>query len=214
MKIKQADGTEIEVFTPQEVEEKTKGVAEAAAQKAIDEYKAANPDKSAEANKLKTDLDEANRKLQEALDAGGEDTPQIKRLRNERDEANKKLNETLTGVQKQIEDLKNGGVTKQKNDLLTVLSGNDAELKKKIEYEFDNYRPNDTTAEAIDERMKKAYQLATGVKPAPGPFDGLNGGSRGTNYVPKGERKVTDNEKAIGNVLGISDADREKFGKK
>lgn len=213
MKIKDSTGQEIEVYTPQEVEQKT--------QKAIDDYKIANPDQTEKLKALETTAADTQRKLDEALNAG--DTEQVKRLRQERDDANKKFVEGVSGVKKEFEDFRSTILGDQKGRLLDAASGGNQEIRKKIELEFDNYKPTDNTPAGIAERMAIAAQIVTGRKPAPGMLDAIAGGAGarggGGSYVPSQPAKeVNQNTKAIGEVLGVSDEDRkwydEKFSKK
>jgi len=209
MKVKNEQGEEIEVFTEAEMQEKSKTVAEEAAKKAIEDFKAANPDKTAELTDLQAKLKKAE---DDIVAASGGNAEQIKRLRESRDEAEKKLTEATTGFRKELDEFKKEVVGDTKTDMLDRLSNGDAELRKKIELEFDNYRPNDLTKKGITERLAKAYQLVTNAQPKPGMLDGLTGaGARGDGggYRPENKgAEVTPNQKAIGKVLGISEADR------
>ncbi len=217
MKIKNENGEEIEVYTSAEVEERTKAAAEEAKGKALEEYKAQNPDKGEEVEKLKNILTETEKKLQEALDAGGDEkNPQIIRLRQERDEAKKNAESAVKGLEVKLEQFRKEYIGDAKTDWLNKLSNGNEDLKKKIEYHFDNYRSSAVTKKDIEERMTVAYQLATGNKPTPGFLDGkTSGGDRGLGgYAGAGATKeLTPNQKAIGAVLGITDKDRENYKK-
>src|SRR5690606_23049032 len=121
--------------------------------------------------------------LTAALAAGGNEE-QITRLRKERDDARTAAENGTKDVEKKFEDFKNEMLGDTKKEMLDKLSGGDAELRKKIELEFDNYRTGETSRAAIAERMEKAYTLATGEKPTPGPLDngGAGGGDRGDGH--------------------------------
>ncbi len=206
-------GQETEVFTAAETQQRIKDAEVAASTKAVEDYKTANPDKSQEVNKLQSDLEEANRKLKAAEDAGsdGDKSGQVERLRQERDDAQKKLNTEMTDLHNKINSL----IGDTKKELLDGLSKGDVELRKKIEFEFDNYRPNANSKTEIKERMEKAYQLATGNKPTQSVMDNINSSGRGDNNAHdtnnNQQKEATPNAKAIGNVLGISDEDRKKY---
>lgn len=209
MKIKNDKGEEIEVFTQAEMDERAEAVRNEAAEKAVEEYKAANPDKAEEINKLKTDLEKAQKDLEEA--EKGDNKGQVARLRQERDEANAKLNTEITTIAKKLDELANSGVKELKEELLVKHSKGNADTRKKIEFEFDNYRPSDTSKKGIEERMAVAVQIVTGSKPTPSFMDNLGGGSEkgnGGNYSG-GNNEPTPNQRAIGRVLGITDADRK-----
>ena len=213
MKIKNDKGEEIEVFTAEEMTAKTKEVAEQAAAKALEEFKAANPDKSKELEETSQKLKDAEELLRKAEEEGG-NKGQIERLRKERDDAKKAADEAKSTVEKKFEEFRNEMLGETKTEMLDNLSGGDKELRKKIEYEFDHYRPSENTKAAIKERMEKAYQLATGNKAAPGILDGRTGaGARGDEggYKPPEKKELSNNQKAIGRVLGITDKDRENY---
>lgn len=215
------DGKEIEVFTSEEVEAKTKEAATQAAEsaktEAIEAYKKENPDLSSELTDLKTKLTEAEKLLKEK---GGDDDdedskdPQVQRLRQERDDAKKALEDFQTDVEKKIDEKLGALAGETKDEWLEKLSGGDVELRKKIEFEFDNYRTGANSKKDIAERMEKAVQLATGEKAEPGIFDfgGTGGGDRGTHEGSDPDtEEYNDNERSIGRVLGVTEDDKKNY---
>lgn len=206
------DGNEVEAFTEDELKEKQ--------QEAIDKYKEENPDKASELEQAQKDLEAAKNKLKEYEeddDEGGDDKGgdgQKKRLKKERDEALEKVQELEKTMTEEIKNLKQSAIEGPKSKLLNALSGGDEELKKKIELEYDGFAGDPENAEAVEQRLTKAYTLATGNKPTPELLDGIsNGGNRGVdqNHINKGPE--TENSKAMRNVFGITDQDVEKYGK-
>lgn len=215
MKIKQDDGTEIEVFTQDEFDAKSKEIAEEAGKKAVEAFKEQNPDRSKEVDDLKGNLKKAEEDLAKAIKDGGNEE-QIKRLRNERDEAERKANDGVAKIQKDLEDFKKEFIGDTKEEILSKLSKGDAELRKKIELEFDKYNPTDNSKKGIMERMAAAYNIVTGTRPAPNFMDNLsNAGDRGHGGSgAKGDKiERTDNEVKIGKTLGVTDADVENYEK-
>ena len=98
--------------------------------KAVEDFKIANPDKSAEVETLKTNLAKATKDLDAAIAAGGNEE-QIKRLRKERDEAETKANEGVTKLQKDLEDFKKEVAGDTKNEMLDRLARGDAEIQRR-----------------------------------------------------------------------------------
>jgi hypothetical protein len=219
MKIKNEKGEEVEVFTAAEADAKAKEASEAAAKKAIEDFQAANPDKGKEVEDLKNKLADSERKLQEAIDDEGGDGKskgQIERLRKERDDAKLQAENAVKGVIAKIDEFRKEYMGDAKTEWLDRLSNKDTEMRKKIEFHFDNYRKDAVTKKDIEERMTVAYQLATGNKPTPGLLDGkTSAGDRGAGggYTPPETKDLTPNQKAIGTVLGITDKDREDYKK-
>lgn len=212
MKIKDDKGQEIEVFTAAELEQKTKEASTQAAQKAIEDYKAQNPDKSGEVEKLKADLASKEEALKAAEASGNQG--QIERLRKERDEAKSLAEKATSDFNTKFEAFKKEVIGDVEKDLLTQYSKGNKELSDKIKFEFDNYRPGATSKKDIQDRMAVAYKLVTG-KQAPSVFDHIGGGAgdRGNFGGGGGDQKKEwkPNEIAIGNVLGVSDKDREAY---
>lgn len=218
----QIDGKETEVFTAEDVAAREKTAAEAAEKKAQETYQANENKFKSENETLSKERDEAAQKAKDAEDLlkkaeeEGKNDGQIQRLRQERDDAKKKADEAATNVDKKFADWEKKQVDGLKADLLKSASNGDAELQKKIEYHFDNYRPNDNTAEAVKERMAFATTAATGKKVEPSHLDGrTNAGDRGASEHKQGgdKREPTPNEKALGNMLGVTEKDRERHAK-
>jgi len=217
MIIKNEKGEDIEVFTQEEVSERVKTAETQAATKAVDDFKAANPDKTGELTEAQTKLAEAERLLREAENDPAKKA-QIERLRQERDDAKAVAETVKSDFDKKFDAFKSEIIGDVKTELLDRASNGDAELRRKIEVEFDNYRPGATSKKDIQERMEKAYQLATGNKPTPNFLDGrTGGGDRGHGDHHQSQSVVkepTPNAKAIGSVLGITEADRKAHEEK
>ena len=213
MKIKNEKGEEIEVFTAEETAERIKDAETKAAEAAVNQYKEQNPDKADEVDKLKNDLADAQKRLDEA--EKGDNKGQVERLRKERDEALSKVDTVVKDITKKIDDLTNAQIKETEEEFLNRLSGGNVEMKKKIKLEFDNYKPNEKSKDAIKQRMLVAAQIVTGAKPKPDMMDNISGGGERGNGNGGGSSKVelTQNQKAIGNVLGITDKDRENYEK-
>lgn len=197
-------GNEVDAITAEELKEKN--------EEAIAEYLKNNPDKTSEVNKLKADLDELNKKLEE----GGMNEGQKARLKADKDAAEAKLSEKEQAFMKEISDLKDmftGGI---KNKALDRLSKGDKDVKEKIELRFNSLMKtgdykNDEAG--ITQAMTEATLLATGSKPAPGFLDNASAaGDRGDYQDPsKGTTPESDNSKSMRAALGIKDSDAAKY---
>lgn len=210
MKIKNEAGEEIEVFTAAELEERSKAVASEAAQKAVDAFKVTQ---EATMKELQDKLTAAESKVEDDEDMN---EGQKKRLIAERDAARKKLDEWQGNMEKRITDIVDAGKNSVKDDMLDSFSRGDAELRKKLDFFNDQFKDTPTDKKAWTDRMTQVYLLATGNRATPSVLDGITGaGARGTYEATgtqnPGSKPVTTNEKAIGNVLGVTDADREKY---
>lgn len=200
------NGNEVEAFSKDELEAKKKEHLEA--------YLKDNPGDAEKAKQLQADLDAANKKLKDLEGAGGSEG-QKKRLIEERDAANKKLEEFQGTVTKQISELKDSFFGSAKKKILDKLAGTDAQLRAKIELEYDGFKGEPKNDVEIQERLTRAFTLATGAAPKPGFMDGMaGGGNRGTDVKPGVAAQETDNAKAMRKVFGISDADATKHAPK
>jgi len=205
-KLFDAQGNEVEAFTPEELKAKQ--------DEAIAEHLKNNPDKSGEVDKLKKDLDEATKKLKEAED-GGMSEGQKARLKAAKEEAEGKLTETVATLTKEIADLKETFTSGTKNKVLSALSKNDPDVKAKIELKYaslmktGDYKSDE---EGITQALTEAATLVIGSKPVPGFLDNISGaGERGAGGNPKGDVPESENSKAMRTALGIKDADAAKY---
>lgn len=214
MKIKDSTGQEIEVFTPQEVETKAKEIAE----KAIETYKAEHPDQTQVINEKETALRDAQEKLRLAEEAAaGSETEQVKRLRRERDAAQENFTKGVSSLKKDFDEFRTSIIGDTKAKLLDAASQGNIEIRKKIEFEFENYKPNDNTPAGIQERIAVAMQIVTGRKPSPSALDNLGASQRGggSGYTPSSQAKeINENTRKIGEAFGISDEDRKWYSEK
>ena len=205
-KLFDANGNEVEAFTEEEIEAKK--------QEAIDAYLKEHPDQSEALTQAQKDLETAQNKLKE-LEGKDDKDPQKQRLIKERDDATAALEEVKTSLTKEINDLKTSIFGGAKEKILSKLAGGDAELRKKIETEYDGFAGEATNEQQIQERLTKAYTLAKGVPPAPNFMDGMgNAAPRGEDQSHGVQGQETENAKAMRKVFGISDQDAAKHAPK
>lgn len=205
-KLFDANGNEVEAFTPEELEAKK--------QEAIDAYLKEHPDQSAALTQAQKDLETAQNKLKE-IEGKDDEDPQKKRLIKERDDANAALEEVKTTLTKEITDLKTNIFGSAKEKILSKLAGGDAELRKKIETEYDGFAGEAVNEQQIQERLTKAYTLAKGVPPAPNFMDSMGSAApRGVDQNHGVQTQETDNSKAMRKAFGITDQDAAKHAPK
>jgi len=200
------NGNEVEGFTKEELEAKQKEV--------IDEYAKKNPDKSKELEEANTKLEEASNKLKEYEEAGGGNDAQKKRLIQQKKDAENSLENLNADFTKQINEMKEGFVSGAKMKMIEKMSKGDPELKKKIEFEYDQYNEGKTAPAnevEVQHRLEKAFLLATGKQVTPNFMDGVtSGSSRGEGQHGAGRESAgeeSDNAKAMRKAFGISDKD-------
>lgn len=206
------DGNEVEAYTQAELDAKKK--------EALDEYIKNNPSKAAELDKLTKDLEAANAKIKEfeGGNGGGDDDAQKKRLKDAKTAAEEALKTATEGFRKEMDEFKTSFLNGHKTKVLDKLSKGDPELKKKIEFEFDQYsegKKAPTSEVELTERLTKAFTIATGNKPIPNFMDSMSGaGTRGDGKnggSGSAQEPESENSKAMRKALGITDQDVEKF---
>ena len=218
------DGNEVKGFTEEEFKLKEEEL-EKKGKDFIVNYIKENPDKGDELDKTNKALDEANRKIEEFEEGvrGGSDADrkQKDRLIEEKNKAKQERDEVTESFTKQINDLKDNLVSGAKEKMLKKLSGGDDELRKKIEFEYDDYSKGKELPSndiEVQERLTKAFVLAAEKPVEPSIMDGITGaGAKGdlnNGGLGKSTEPETSNSKGMRNVLGISDADVEKYGGK
>ena len=201
----QKDGVDVEVFTAEELE--------AQKQEAIETYKSENPDKTEELTALQEEL----RIKEEELAKSTDKDKNFANLRKQKEEAEKKVTDILAGVDEKISTVKKEvmeGVMKDHyNDTLKALSGEDEEVKKKIEFHYKRLGDSASTKQEITDKMRDAYLLATKTDVG----DALNssvlstGGMGKLNIKSQGQKLSTE-EKEVAGKFGLSQKDLEKYG--
>ena len=180
-------GDEIEAFTAEELEaQKIAAVEEA--KKATDE----------ELAKAKEEL----AKAQEDLQKLGDKDLNFANLRQQKEAAEKRADDALKAVDEKLETVKKeilDGVTQDhKSETLKTLSGDDDELKKKIEFHYGRLGDPATTKEEVTKKLTDAYYLATKPEGA----DALNtaviasGGAARPMFKPESQ-KISPDEEAV-----------------
>ena len=194
MLIKQDDGTEIEVLTQEEVNEKVK--------EELEKYQKENPT-TAELEALKADLAAKEAELEKA---NGKET-NFSALRKQKEAAEQKLSEFEQTFKKEIAEIKGGLSNKDLEEKAKQLARGDVELQKKILFHYNRIKDEVKSDEDISKKMADAYILSTG---------GVNmidrvGGSRGApiyNNVKAAD--ITPEAREVGAKLGVTEEDIKK----
>lgn len=188
-KIKQEDGTEVEMFSAQELEVQRNSAVDVVKAEAAATLSA----KEAELTRLKD----------KEMNFG-----RVK----EGEEAKAKEIEKLQG---EISSLKNVVVGNFKNDLLKKYAGSDIELAKTIEKEYLSFNGEAVTNDEITARMEKAAKIAGVQEPtsfAQNAFGSM--GSRGVGSLGQEPQPIAKEVKEVGAKMGISEEDYKKYGNK
>lgn len=195
-------GEEVEGFTKEELEAKTKEL--------IKEFAQNNPDKSEDLQKAQDELLAANTKLKDLEEMGGNEG-QKRRLKAEKDEAQTKLAEVEKKLTGDMKALKESIFGERKTKVLDALTKGDVELRKKIELEADGFKGEPANEIEMEQRLVKAATIVTGNKPQPNFMDGMShGGTRGVDDK-RGVIQESDNAKEMRKVFGITDEQAKKF---
>jgi len=202
------DGVDIEVFTQEEIEAKQ--------QEALEQFKADNPDKSAELAELQEKL----RIADEELAKKGNGDRNFANLRTAKEKAEKELGDFSKKVPEMMENLKREvveGVNKDYYvDNLKNLAGEDTELLKKIEHEYNTTLKGviPSSKAEISKKLQDAYLLAA----RPSEPDALNSsvvssGGVGRLNIKSQSQKLSPEEQAAGAHFGITSDDLKKYSK-
>lgn len=209
MIIKQDDGTEVEVFTAEELEVQK----EAAKQQAIDDFRAENPDKSEELTELQQQLEEKTAELEKFktkdLNFGN--------LRKQKEDVEKKIGEIEKQVDEKINIVKKevleGVMREHYNDTLKALAGDDDEVRKKIEFHYKRLGDAAGTKLEVANKLRDAYILATRVEEvdalttsviSSGGVGRINPGTKQQSFSP--------DEKDLAKKFGLNEEDIKKYG--
>ena len=196
--IETADGEKIEVYDASQVEE------------AIKE----KDDGLKEATDAKTELEGNLKEVTEKLEKMDESDKDFKELRSQKEKLEDNLKEkdtTIESLTKEKEDAE-GKLTQteqkyRKDTYIKSLAGDDADLKKKIEFHLESTvsAMPESTPEELQAKLKAAYTQSTGVTDA----DQLNNiiSSAGGGESGASQGKVSDELKQFGKNFGLTDED-------
>lgn len=203
MKIKQADGTEIEVFTQEELDAKVKAATEQATSTATEAAKKVAEDAvKDQIAKMQTDhktaLEAKDKELEEARKAGegegeGEgNQPKPGSVEDNQKQLDERFNKMQQDTDTKINEMKNTMTQDFKNTMLDKYVGkDDAELRNKVEAEFNQYRSDEWSQVGIEERVKAAVTIVTGEAAQPAVTDNIaNAGGRGDGNPAGNQNKV------------------------
>jgi len=196
--ITDSEGNEQEVFTSEELEQQKTDAVEA--------FKTENPDKTAEVTELQEKLTKATEDLEKASDKD----QNFAALRKQKDTAEKKLEETIAGFDEKItakgEEIKKevleGVMQDHYNETLKSLSGDDEELKKKVEFHYKRLQDTAATKQELTKKMTDAYILATAPEEASAlSTDVVSSGGMARANLKETEKKFTQEEKEFAQKL-------------
>lgn len=187
-------GEDVQVFTPEEVQaEKEAALAQV------------KQEKDAELEAAQAELKTANEKLGklESKDFN------FATLRKQKEDAESKIEKIAQEMGTKIEGVKKEileGVSKDYfNEVLGTLAGDDAELKKKIEFQYNRINDSPGTKEEISKKLRDAYTLATATIDTPGAITPSVMSSGGAGKLQfKKDNKFTPEEKAFAQKLAHS----------
>ena len=183
------DGVEVEVFTSEELQAQKDAVLE---------------ESKKELDASQAELRAANEKLGklESKDLN------FAKLREQKEDAESRVEKIAKDMEEKLNLTKKEileGVSKDYfNETLGGLSGDDEELKKKIEFEYNRLNDPVNTKEDISKKLRDAYALATRVEDA-GAFSAAtvsSGGAARPRFKQAGS--FTDDEKTFAKKLGAS----------
>lgn len=150
------EGVETEVFTQEELD--------AQKSEALELYKKDNPDKAEDIKSLQAEINKRDEELKGLKDKDfnfANLRTEKKALEDKLDKMTKDVDDKIGTVKKEILE----GVMKDHyNDAIASLSGGDAELQKKIEFQYKRLGDSAATKEEISKKLNDAFLLAAGTK--------------------------------------------------
>ena len=191
--ITDSTGVDIEVFTAIELEEQR--VA------AVEEYKAANPDKSDEVSRLMGELETANAEVEKFK---GKDL-NFSNLRQQKESAEKKLTDLKDEIERKIgavkKEILDGVLKDHYTETLNGLAGDDAELRKKVELHYNRLQDVAATKEEVNKKLRDAWTLATKKEDDVLTTSVLSSGGVSNIQAKVGGKKFSPEEKEFGKKL-------------
>ena len=143
-KLYDAEGNEVEAFTPEELEnEQAQAITEKETQ-------------------LKTEYETKINDLTEQITKLSGKDQNFATLREAKEKLEGQIKTITEQHEKEITEIKTGNIIEHKTILVSKIAGTDPEFKKRIEYEVGLLNMPESTKEEIEAKVTKAYQNATG----------------------------------------------------
>lgn len=200
-KIKQEDGTEIEVFTTEELEEAKTSAIETN-----------NQTRAQEIDKLATEL---KAKEEELVKLKGKDL-NFSNLREINDRLTKEVGDLKTQISIAIGGVKKDIETEAVTTAITSLAGDDKEVEKKIKFHFETTLKavEPKNKEELNKKIQDAYLLATGEQVTPLVVPGtFSSAGAGINRPKINQTPLSPAAVEVGKKMGITDEDVKKYDK-
>lgn len=168
------DGTQIEVFTLEELQQQREA--------AVQEYVDANPDKNDELEKLQTELKNKEEKLSKLESQDRNFAFARKQVKDAQDKIDELTGNIDTKINQAKKEIMENVLKDHYNETINSLVGNDEDLKKKVEEQYGRLSDPATTKAEIDAKAKDAYLLATKQESGVSMATFSSGGIGATNF--------------------------------
>lgn len=183
--ITDSEGEDIEVFTAEELEQsKSEGME--SLQKELEE--------------VKTKREE----LQKQLDGELDKDKNFSNLRKQKQEAEERAINLESQIDEKVNSAKNeileAAVKNHYNEQLNELVGEDEELKKKIEYQYNRIKDTASTKEEVSKKLRDSWTLATVNERSEVPSSAFSSGGA-SRIRSKTQNTFTTEEKALARKL-------------
>lgn len=204
MIVQNEQGEDIEVFTQEEVET-------LAAEKAQEEIERIAQEKQDELDRVLQEKEEAEQALQKLRDKDM-NFEQLKK--SKKAEVSEELRTQISSLEEKINQLAEQPKNDTKAEFIRTHIGADKEKEKLFDYYYEKLGTGANSKEDIIKAANEALTLATGGEYKPDVSSSMYSVSPSDNYRNVTTKEVSDQSKQIGNLLGITDEDRKKYGKK
>lgn len=183
-KFKNEEGEEFEAFSQEELDAKAKELSDAAAAKAIEDYKNANPAKTVE---------------------------QIAAEKKIADEKAVADSEPLAKLAKELSDVKEKLSRAEVANLAKTYAGSDVEKQKSFTDMYSRLGGFEDSAEGVIARATAAAG-AVGIDVKSVDISGVSGTGGGRNVDVRNSPKATEADTVVQKALGITSEDVKKYG--
>lgn len=213
-------GNEVEGLLPQD---QVQTMVEEAKRKSIEEAATLKVESENKVTELQTQLQTLQKQIDEAkaAPAGGageqsqtDKDENLAALRKKLEEAQASFNTEREQFAQRLSAIEGDKV----NQAIAAVASGNKDLEDKIRYNYEKVLSGvqAKTAEEVAAKIQNAVKLSIDVN-APSPMDMIAPGAapQGGPVVPKGSqvgKEFSAVEKAVGNAMGITDADRAKYG--
>jgi hypothetical protein len=134
----------------------------------------------------------------------------FKKLRDQKKLAKQEVEKGKKELDEGWKDFRDNMIRERKEDALSLLVGDDTEIRKKVLYNYDRIKDEATTKGDIYKKMREAVNMLGDSSPS----NPMSRQTRGVadRFGSNATKQESEEQRSMRQAMGISDEDKKKYG--